>query len=165
MFQLQDGNRMMQHLKLLQKFDAIFDALEETKRSEGSGDVKVSSTITGFKPYRFVLTAYTLKKIFTVLSPLSKNMQLVDIDLLTVTNIVEISKHDLISLNDDDNTFDNLYEEAHAFIDKSDYEFEVLKTTRIKKVPRKHDERCTDEQIQDPIQLFKMNIILPALDV
>jgi hypothetical protein len=42
-------------------------------------------------------------------------------------------------------TFDNLYEDAQAFIDKSDYEFEVLRTTRIKKVPRKHDERCTDE--------------------
>lgn len=113
--------------------------MEETRRSEGSSNVKVGSTIAGFmkylSSYRFVLTTYTLKKIFTVLSPLLKIMQSVDIDLLTVTNIFETSKHDLYSFRDDDNTFDNLYEEAQAFIDKSDYEFEVLRTTRIKKVP------------------------------
>lgn len=153
---------------VLQKFDAILETLEETRRNEGSGDVKVGSTIAGFMKYflsyRFVLTAYTFKKIFTVLSPLSKIMQSVDIDLLTVTNIVETSKHDLNFLRDDDNTFDNLYEQAQSFIDKSDYEFEVLRTTRIKKVPRKHDEKCTDERIQDPIQLFKINTVLPALD-
>ncbi|KAF0713670.1 zinc finger MYM-type protein 1-like isoform X1, partial [Aphis craccivora] len=64
----------------------------------------------------------------------------------------------------EDLDWENELVEAQAFIDKSDYEFEVLRTTRIKKVPRKHDERCTDERIQDPIQLFKINTVLPALD-
>ncbi|KAL4142102.1 hypothetical protein QTP88_004624 [Uroleucon formosanum] len=126
---------------VLQKFDAILETLVETRRNEGSGDVKVGSTIAGFMKYflsyQFVLTAYTFKKIFTVLSPLSKIMQSVDIDLLTVTNIVETSKHNLNFLSDDDNIFGNLYEEAQSFINKSDYEFEVLRTTRIKKVPKK----------------------------
>ncbi|KAL4120532.1 hypothetical protein QTP88_013204 [Uroleucon formosanum] len=114
---------------VLQKFDAILET--------------VGSTIAGFMKYflsyRFVLAAYTSKKIFTVLIPLSK-------------------------IIDDDNTFDNLYEEAQSFINKSDYEFEVLRMTRIKKVPKKHDEKCTDERIQDLIQLFKINTVLPTLD-
>jgi hypothetical protein len=61
-------------------------------------------------------------------------------------------------------TFDNLYEVVQAFIDKSDYEFEVLRMKRIKKVPKKHDERCTNDRIQDPIRLFKTNTVFPALD-
>jgi len=48
---------------VLQKFDAILETLEETRRNEGPGDVKVGSTIAGFLKYflsyRFVLTAYT----------------------------------------------------------------------------------------------------------
>jgi len=91
-------------------------------------------------------------------------MQSVDIDFLTVTSIVKNSKHDLNTLRNDDNTFDNIFEEVQAFIDKSSYEFEVLSTVTIKKVPRKHDERCTDERIQDPIQLFKINTVFSALD-
>lgn len=86
---------------------------------------------------------------------------------MTVTNLIKISKHDLYNfhLRDDDNTLDNLYKKAQPFIYKSDYEFEDLRTTRIRKIFRKYDERCSDERIQDPIQLFKISTILQALDL
>lgn len=91
-------------------------------------------------------------------------MQSIDIDLLTATNIIETSKRDLNALRDDHTTFDNLFKEAQIYIDKLDYEFDALRTTRIRKVPRKHDEKCNDERITDPIQMFKINTVLPALD-
>lgn len=47
---------------VLQKFDAILETLEETRRNERFGDVKVGSIIAGllkyFLSYSFVLTAY-----------------------------------------------------------------------------------------------------------
>lgn len=76
---------------MLDTLEAIMYILNQIKEYEGSSDYKTGSEcnrlLNYFQSSNFILTAFIFKHIFNIIEPLSKILQLHDLDLLTVSNI------------------------------------------------------------------------------
>ncbi|XP_050065941.1 uncharacterized protein LOC126555011 [Aphis gossypii] len=154
---------------IISKFEALIQTLEEIIEKEGPADVKTAATANGlisyFLSFRFVLTAFCFKILFDILDPLNKAFQESDIDLLTATDLIFSARYDL-KQNINDNIFQNTVNNAKAFINASDREFEELKQIRPIRIPRKHDQngKCSDNPIIDPLLKMKVETFNVILD-
>lgn len=70
------------------------------------------------------------KNLFDVLNPLNKAFQESDIDLLTATDLIFSARYDLKKIRND-NIFQNTVNNAKAFINASNREFEELKQMNL----------------------------------
>lgn len=173
-FQRVDTTRWWSHdyalNTVLDTFDALCNTLVELQKSESSSDRKGAYQAKNLRENimcdRFLLTAIVYKQLFLILTPLSKMLQAVDIDLIGVITVIDDKIHSLETTRSDDNFF-KLLEELEQFKISSTLgyeEFKPLPQNRLKRVPRKDGEISHDTTIIDPLHNFKVKTFLVACD-
>jgi len=106
--------------------------LEEIKNLEGVTDATVGANCSGLIDYftsqRFLLTAFTFKKLFDILEVVTRQFQTHDMDILLATSIVT-KTIDAIRILRANNSFEEIIKLTDNFIDESDTDFTPLKTS------------------------------------
>ncbi|KAL4141395.1 hypothetical protein QTP88_004042 [Uroleucon formosanum] len=106
------------------------------------------------------------KQLFEIVTPLSKMLQTVDIDLIGVIAVVDDKTRELKNARSDVH-FLKLQEKVNLFkmstsMDIED--FKPLPLNRSKRVPKRSAEETQDEVITDPLQNFKIQTFFVAYD-
>jgi len=172
-----ETTRWWSHFLALSTFLLIFDALcfsLEAIAKSGSLEKdwkaahQAQSYLDSILTDRFLLTALTLKKLFSVIDTLSKMFQKVDIDLLTVVEVIPEKIREIENLRTDE-AFKQIQEELTEFKKKIKLNTTTIKPltnpTRLRRVPKNFDEEATDEPITDLVQKFKVDTLYRAIDV
>ncbi|KAL4126914.1 hypothetical protein QTP88_011112 [Uroleucon formosanum] len=155
---------------VLDTFDALCDTLEELQKSECVSDRKGAHQAKCLKENlicdKFLLTAFIYKQLFEIVTPLSKMLQTVDIDLIGVIAVVDDKTRELKNARSDVH-FLKLQEKVNLFkmstsMDIED--FKPLPLNRSKRVPKRSAEETQDEVITDPLQNFKIQTFFVAYD-
>lgn len=140
---------------------SLVDTLEDLWKSEASSDA--SSFLSYFQSERFLYTCFLFKKIFSVLDPLSKTFQAIDIDLITASSMTKSKKDQLLKLRDE---FDSIVIEVEQFIQNHPHEnFTPLPQKRSRKRKMMPGEQATDEPTTDPLTNFKHHTFYMVLDI
>lgn len=151
---------------VLLTYDIVINTLEQIKIIENS-DFKARSKATGLMDFflseRFVLTAICYKKLFNILDPVTKIFQSQDIDLLGAVNSLRAVSSSLKILRSDD-AFNNLYNEAITYMNKSEFTFTSLPMQRSRKKKLLSGETTEDHTFIDPKLQFKIKTYLIAID-
>ncbi|KAL4083995.1 hypothetical protein QTP88_029311 [Uroleucon formosanum] len=155
---------------VLDTFDALCDTLEELQKSECVSDRKGAHQAKCLKENlicdKFLLTAFIYKQLFEIVTPLSKMLQTVDIDLIGVIAVVDDKTRELKNARSDVH-FLKLQEKVNLFkmstsMDIED--FKPLPLNRSKRVPKRSAVETQDEVITDPLQNFKIQTFFVAYD-
>jgi len=115
---------------------------------------------------KFLTTAITYKKMFQIITPLSKMLQTKDTDLIGVIDLVKEKIQHLETCRSDIE-FSTVFNEVEEFKKCSINECEDFKPNphnSIRRVPRKADEIAVDEVIEDPLQNYKIKTYFIAFD-
>jgi hypothetical protein len=149
-------------------FGSILLALDDLS----SGDEN-AATVSGargltvrLRDFRFIITLFVLKKIFTVAGPVSRQLQGVAVDLAQAAKLIADcrSKFEDMRLHcsrTDDSSWNDLVEEARVFAIEHDIETQIAERQRKKKMM--HDEQAVDEAPSGE-QRLKVCMFLPILD-
>jgi len=115
---------------------------------------------------RFVLTGMLFLKIFEMTSPLSKFLQMKNIDLLAAVNYVQNILTTIKNLRNDIK-FGNLIDQKNTFIQskQNDFSFTPIVSTRIKRIKKMVGESASDENITDSIDHFRIKTYIVILDI
>ncbi|XP_060855359.1 zinc finger MYM-type protein 1-like [Metopolophium dirhodum] len=170
-----DTTRWMSHsyalTTILDTYYAVYLTIEEIQITEGTSDYMLGSECLGLlsyiTSYRFIITAFTFKTIFDVLEPLNRILQARDIDILSIVSVINKVKN-IIQLYRTDEKFNKIVEDVKGFVEACEIEnFTPLENVRSRKkiVPRKADELCQDETVQDPLKKFKIDTFFLVLDL
>jgi len=116
---------------VLNAHNYIINTLTTIQVQEGPGDPKVSATCSGllqyFSSFRFLITAFIFKKIFSILEPINKKLQTRDMDLLAATSLMQNAKSKIRELNCRENdSFSEVIKNAEEFSIKSSIDFSSL---------------------------------------
>lgn len=119
---------------------AVLQTLEEIKNLEGVTDATVGANCSGLIDYftsrRFLLTAFTFKKLFDILEVVTRQFQTHDMDILLATSIVTKTINSIRKLRAN-NSFEEIIKLTDNFINESDTDFIPLKNIRPRRVPIK----------------------------
>lgn len=155
---------------VLDTFDALCDTLQDIQNSEYSIDRKGAHQARSLKENimcdTFLTTAIIYKKMFQIITPLSKMLQATDIDLIVVIDLVK-EKIQHLEICRSDVEFSTILSEVEEFKKCSINEcedFKPIPSNRIRRVPRKVDELTVDEVIEDPLQNYKIKTYFVAFD-
>lgn len=155
---------------VLDTFDALCNTLEELQKSECTSDRKGAYQAKSLKENlicdKFLLTAFIYKQLFEIVTPLSKMLQTIDIDLIGVIAVVDDKIRELKNARSDEN-FLKLQEKVYQFkmcTSVNNEDFKPLPLNRLKRVPKKSAEETQDEVITDPLQHFKIQTFFVAYD-
>lgn len=156
---------------VLDIYYAVYQTIEEVRNRDGGSDFKLGADCNGLlsylTSYRFLMTAFSFKKIFEILEPLTRTLQARDIDILAAIHLVNSAKESIVALRTEE-SFKNILILARDFDNKyENEEFEPLRTARKRKVKVMAGELCSDEDEveQNPIQKFKIDTYFVALDI
>ncbi|CAI6357660.1 unnamed protein product [Macrosiphum euphorbiae] len=140
---------------------SLVDTLEDLWKSEASSDA--SSFLSYFQSERFLYTCFLFKKIFSVLDPLSKTFQAIDIDLITASSMITSKRGQLLNIR---NEFNSIVIEVKQFIQNHlDENFTPLPQKRSRKRKIMSGEKATDEPTSDPLTNFKYHTFYTVLDI
>ncbi|XP_060870096.1 zinc finger MYM-type protein 1-like [Metopolophium dirhodum] len=140
---------------------SLVDTLEDLWKSEASSDA--SSFLLYFQSERFLYTCFLFKKIFSVLDPLSKTFQAIDIDLITASSMITSKRGQLLNIR---NEFNSIVIEVKQFIQNHlDENFTPLPQKRSRKRKIMPGEKATDEPTSDPLTNFKYHTFYTVLDI
>lgn len=120
-----------------------------------------------FQSSNFILIAFIFKHVFSIIEPLSKILQLHDLDLLTVIDILKNTEAKLKKLRLEE-SFIDIYNEAKNYSENNFGDFEtdsLLLKNRIRKVPRRSGELAEDETTNDPFNYFKISVYFLTIDI
>jgi len=119
---------------------AVIQTLKEIKNLEGVTDATVGANCSGLIDYftsrRFLLTAFTFKKLFDILEIVTKQFQTHDMDILLATSIVTKTINAIRKLRTN-NSFEEIIKLIDNFIIENDTDFTPLKNIRPRRVPIK----------------------------
>lgn len=119
---------------------AVLQTLEEIKNLEGVTDATVGGHCSGLIDYftsrRFLLTAFTFKKLFDILEVVTRQFQTHDMDILLATSIVTKTINSIRKLRAN-NSFEEIIKLTDNFINESDTDFIPLKNIRPRRFPIK----------------------------
>lgn len=114
----------------------------------------------------FVLIALTFKKIFNITHPFTKFLQGKDIDLLGAINYNQ-SILSQIQIIREDESFENILKDKENFINSklNDFSFTYLQPSRVKKIKKMPGEIAADEQLNSPIDNFRIKTYYSIIDI
>lgn len=149
---------------ILLTWESLVDTLEDLRTSEASSDA--SSFLSYFQSERFLYTCFLFKHIFSVLDPLSKTFQAIDVDLITASSMIRSKREQLLKLRED---FKSIDIEVKQFIENhKDEHFTPLPQKRSRKRKMMPGEQAIDEptsEISDPLTNFKYHTFYVVLDI
>lgn len=149
---------------ILLTWESLVDTLEDLWTSEASSDA--SSFLSYFQSERFLYTCFLLKYIFSILDPLSKIFQAIDVDLITASSMIRSKKEQLLKLREDSKS---IAIEVKQFIeDHKDEHFTPLPQKRSRKRKMMPGERARDEptsEVSDPQTSFKHHTFYVVIDI
>lgn len=154
---------------VLDTYDSIIDTLnfiQNDLTTDRVCSVKASSLINYMLSERFVLIALTFKKIFNITHPFTKFLQGKDIDLLGAINYTQ-SIFIQIQILRSDESFKNIINDKDNFINSKliDFSFTSLEISRVKKIKRMPGEIAADEQLNSPIDNFRIKTYYSIIDI
>ncbi|KAL4097687.1 hypothetical protein QTP88_022419 [Uroleucon formosanum] len=135
-----------------------FTNIGKTENLEGVTDATAGANCSGLIDYftsrRFLLTAFTFKKLFDVLEVVTRQFQTHDIDILLATTIVTKIINSIRKLRAN-NSFEEIIKLTDNFINESDTDFIPLQNIRPRRVPIKAGELMQDDLIVCPTKKFE----------
>lgn len=147
-------------------FPAVIDTLSHIEE-DGNGDGKAIAhgLLNYFLSEKFVIVSHTFQGIFKEVTPLSKSLQSVELDLMGAINHVNEVLDALSSMRTDAG-FDAVLEQKDKFISESGsgYSFSPVPAPRVRRVRRRDGEMAQDEPITDPLQKVKVEMFFTSLD-
>jgi len=154
---------------VLDTYDSIIDTLnfiQNDLTTDRVCSVKASSLINYMLSERFVLIALTFKKIFNITHPFTKFLQGKDIDLLGAINYTQ-SIFIQIQILRSDESLKNIINDKDNFINSklNDFSFTSLEISRVKKIKRMPGEIAADEQLNSPIDNFRIKTYYSIIDI
>jgi len=155
-------------LNVVLKFhEAVIITLKTIRLSEGPSDARAGATASGlinyFSSYRFLLVAMLFQKIFFILAPINKQLQAHDSDILIASQLIKNAKLDTENLRSKGVT--EIKRAADDFAKNISIELnENIKAPRKKRVPRNAGEKCIDEELDEPLDNFKVNTYYVVCD-
>jgi len=103
-----------------------------------------------------------------LLAPLNTILQTKDLDLLAAVSVICEAQKILQNSrnNESDLLFESLINEVNNYINENEtFEFEDMKTKRIRQKKKLSGQKASDEPILDRIKLFKVDTFLVTLDI
>lgn len=157
---------------VLSTFESVIETLEYTRQNEGCDDHTANHMAGCLMDYflskRFLITGLWFKKLFNILATLNTILQTKDLDLLAAISVICEAHKTLQDArnNESDLLFESLINEVNNYINENEtFEFEDMKTKRIRQKKKLSGQKASDEPILDPIKLFKVNTFLVTLDI
>jgi hypothetical protein len=157
---------------ILNTFESVLETLEYSKQIEGCDDHTANNMAGCLMDYllskRFLMSGFWFKKLFNILAPLNTILQTKDLDLLVAVSVICEAQKTLQNArnNEPDLLFESLINEVNNYLNENEtFEFEDMKTKRIRRKKKLSGQKASDKPILDPIKLFKVDTFLGSLDI